>query len=87
VQVIVRTEHVDYWNYLGWTDPFSSPQFSARQSAYASKFLDGVYTPQLVVSGREQSLSAAMAASDIEKECHEQKIAFTISNVYTAGIW
>src|ERR1700722_12879190 len=49
VEVIVLSEHVDYWNSLGWTDPFSSAQFSARQSAYASKFhLDGVYTPQLV---------------------------------------
>jgi hypothetical protein len=52
VQAIAMEEHVDYWNQLGWTDPFSSAQFSERQNDYA-RFLggDGVYTPQMVVDG------------------------------------
>ena len=38
--------HVDYWNYIGWEDRFSSPEYSARQRRYArSKNLKTVYTP------------------------------------------
>ena len=45
--------HVDYWNYLGWTDPFSSKKFTYRQKEYAMSFRQsGVYTPQMVVQGR-----------------------------------
>lgn len=47
--------HVDYWNRLGWTDPFSSPTYSERQRAYADAMhLRGVYTPQMVVNGRQE---------------------------------
>src|SRR5262245_14690259 len=48
-EVIVLSEHVDYWNYIGWSDPFSSALFSARQRAYADAMeQDGIYTPQIV---------------------------------------
>jgi len=51
-QIVVLSEHVDYWNSLGWTDPFSSPQFSQRQAMYARALSDDSYTPQLVIDGR-----------------------------------
>ncbi|HVY30301.1 MAG TPA: DUF1223 domain-containing protein [Polyangiaceae bacterium] len=54
-RLIALELHVDYWNYLGWVDPFSDPVHAQRQSAYAKRFGEtGMYTPQLVVSGREQ---------------------------------
>jgi len=55
VEVIALGEHVDYWNHGGWADPFSSAQFSQRQSDYSSAFrLDSVYTPQIIVDGKAQ---------------------------------
>lgn len=53
--IVVLSEHVDYWNHIGWTDPFSSGTYSRRQGDYARRFrLDSVYTPQMVVDGRSQ---------------------------------
>ena len=48
--------HVDYWNYIGWTDPFSSPAFSARQRAYSSEWkARRIFTPCFVVNGTVDS--------------------------------
>ncbi|PJJ48107.1 DUF1223 domain-containing protein [Hymenobacter chitinivorans] len=52
VEVIALGQHVDYWNRLGWQDPFSSPQFTQRQRQYAAHFNTNSYTPQAVVNGR-----------------------------------
>ncbi len=54
VQLILLGEHVDYWNYIGWTDRFSSKQFSERQREYAKALHAEVYTPQMVIDGQEQ---------------------------------
>jgi hypothetical protein len=55
VEVIPLGFHVDYWNYLGWQDRFSSHAYSQRQEKYAARLaLDGPYTPQMVVNGSEQ---------------------------------
>src|SRR5882724_6894857 len=49
-EVIALEFHVDYWNYLGWSDPFSQAAFSARQRKRAQYMGNsGVYTPQMVV--------------------------------------
>jgi hypothetical protein len=51
--LILLGEHVDYWNYIGWTDRFSSKQFSERQGEYAKALHASVYTPQMVIDGRD----------------------------------
>jgi hypothetical protein len=55
IEVLALEEHVDYWNTLGWNDPYSSVDFSRRQEQYAVTLPDGgVYTPQMIVDGRAQ---------------------------------
>jgi hypothetical protein len=44
--------HVTYWNTLGWKDPFSFEEATQRQAAYAARFGDGSYTPEMVINGR-----------------------------------
>lgn len=53
-KVVALSYHVDYWNYLGWTDTLASKDNTARQYAYAKMFgRSGVYTPQAVLNGRD----------------------------------
>jgi len=53
-QIIVLSEHVDYWNYLGWSDPYSSAQFTQRQGMYTHES----YTPQMIIDGRTEVLGS-----------------------------
>ena len=51
--IIALSFHVDYWDYIGWKDPFASPQFTERQRGYARSLKQRyVYTPEMVVHGR-----------------------------------
>ena len=51
-QIIVVSEHVDYWNGLGWRDPFSSMEFTQRQEVFRRALGEPAkYTPQMVVDG------------------------------------
>jgi hypothetical protein len=51
-QLIVLSEHVDYWNHDGWEDPFSSALVTQRQEGYVRALrLDSAFTPQVVVNG------------------------------------
>lgn len=63
-QLIVGiSEHVTYWNNLGWNDPYSAPVFTDRQSAYVSRLSpEGPYTPQMVMNGRDQFVGSDSGA-------------------------
>jgi hypothetical protein len=63
LEVIPLGLHVDYWNYLGWTDRFASSAYTQRQSNYATRFhIQGPYTPQMVVDG-----STEFVGSDVRR--------------------
>ena len=64
VEIVGLSEHVDYWDRLGWRDPFSSPAFSARQSAYDAVVFRShrVYTPQLVIDGQLEAIGSDAGA-------------------------
>jgi hypothetical protein len=76
VQIVALEEHVDYWNHLGWKDPYSAAEFSQRQSDYSQVFgTDGVYTPQMVVDGQNEFVgSRSLAAREaIQKAANQPK--------------
>jgi hypothetical protein len=54
--------HVDYWNGLGWHDPYSTPLATQRQQHYAAQLHDEVYTPALVVNGARMVVGSDGAA-------------------------
>jgi len=68
--VVALSFHVDFWNHLGWSDPFSRADWSRRQEAYGRQFASALFTPEAVVGGTaailgsdEQALRAAIAAA------------------------
>jgi hypothetical protein len=76
VQIVALEEHVDYWNHLGWRDPYSASEFSERQNDYSHVFgTDGVYTPQMIVDGQREIVgSRSQAAREaIQKAAVEPK--------------
>ncbi len=80
-RVVVLSEHVDYWNHIGWVDPYSSRVFSARQERYAFRFrTEGPYTPQIVVDGRAELVGsdARSAESAIRDASRLPKVAIRI---------
>jgi hypothetical protein len=74
--VVGISEHVTYWNSLGWSDPFSSSVYTERQNAYSERFhLEGVYTPQMVINGAEQIVGSDRVAllRAVQKEEEEER--------------
>src|SRR5205085_11033347 len=61
--VVGLSEHVDYWNSLGWKDPYSDSLFTQRQEDYAAVVASGrVYTPQMIVAGSADVLGSNESA-------------------------
>ena len=59
VEVIALGFHVTYWDRLGWKDPFSLSEATDRQQQYSRVFgEDRIYTPQVVVDGREEMVGS-----------------------------
>src|ERR1700744_6367794 len=82
--VIALSEHVDYWNYEGWTDPYSSPVFSQRQEGYVKRFrLGDGYTPEMVINGAVEAVGsdAAKVRDAIAKAASEETFPVSISGV------
>jgi hypothetical protein len=72
-QIIALSEHVAYWNRLGWIDPFSAQMFSDRQDYYGDNLrLDEIFTPQIIVNGTQSALgndrAAVLAAIDTQSQ-------------------
>jgi hypothetical protein len=95
VQVIALSEHVDYWNRLGWKDPFSSAEFSRRQTDYARVLgAKDIYTPQMIVDGRVEfvgsklgtALEAISKAAGLPKANVSIAIKVSTPNSVTLGI-
>jgi hypothetical protein len=87
-QAIVLSEHVDYWDRLGWKDRFSSPLFTRRQENYAPMVnAKGPYTPQMVVDGEAEFVGsdAKRAADAIAKAARRPKADMKLSRT-AAGL-
>ena len=81
---IVLSEHVTYWNHLGWRDPFSSDESTDRQSAYvASMGLNSSYTPQMVVDGRYEFVGSDghAAVQALRRAATAEQVPVAISNL------
>ncbi len=83
VEVIALEQHVDYWNNLGWIDPFSSDFATIRQYAYAGELGNrNAYTPQMVIDGSKELVGGRerQARSLIEQAATEEKATVSITS-------
>jgi hypothetical protein len=103
VQIVALSEHVDYWDSLGWRDPYSSAVFTERQQTYAGRLRrSNIYTPQAVVDGRDDVLgsdedgirtAAARAAAgahgtiDVRRSANGVHVAVTLPQHHGAEVF
>jgi hypothetical protein len=83
-QLIVLSEHVTYWDQLGWKDPYSSRDVTDRQAAYVNRLkLASPYTPEMVVDGTTEFIgnNPGLAKDAIEKAFRVQKVSVHISGI------
>ena len=78
--VLALAFHVDYWDSLGWRDRFALPQSVKRQNTYAQNLhRSSVYTPQLVVDGREDDFRSDSRVVDRALNQHRDGVPVGLS--------
>jgi hypothetical protein len=85
LNVIPLAFHVDYWNYIGWKDPFSKVEFSNRQKKY-SKISNskGIYTPQIIINGKYETVGSR--ESEIRNKVSQELLVETKKNISVSKI-
>lgn len=87
--VFALSYHVDYWNYIGWKDPFSHARYTKRQSYYNQKLgYRGNYTPEAIINGKEHfvgSSSAKMYAKINKYKSQKAQNQIALNNVNRKG--
>ena len=88
-EIIVLSEHVNYWDHDGWKDPFSSDQLTERQSEYERMLgQGGVYTPQVILNGADvvnMANSAQQIKQTFDKAASLATVPVRISGVALAA--
>src|ERR1700735_862628 len=81
-EVVALEEHVDYWNHDGWNDPYSSAEWTERQTVYRTIFNQTEYTPQMIVDGQSQFVGSngREALVQIERSAHREQTDIAISS-------
>lgn len=73
-EVITLSYHVDYWDYIGWKDPFAKEAFTKKQRVYGSKFYSSsIYTPQVVVNGKEHFVGSQRSTMNTKLKSYLSK--------------
>jgi hypothetical protein len=87
--IVALSYHVDYWNYLGWKDPYSSAYYSARQKDYTERIGARTYTPQLVINGTKELVGSrrggVQAAVAQALETAKQSLSPTLTTSWRKG--
>jgi hypothetical protein len=84
VQLIVLSEHVDYWNHDGWKDPYSSSSLTERQTGYVRSLgLNTAYTPEMIVDGASELKASGIQQliQAFQKAASAPKIPVRISSL------
>jgi hypothetical protein len=86
-QLIVLSEHVDYWDHDGWKDPYSSPAFTERQAEYVHALgLKTPYTPQIIVDGAgELAANGPGVTETLRNAAALPKVSVRITSVTVQG--
>ncbi len=85
-KVVAQAFHVNYWDYIGWKDPFAAPVHTTRQRQIsAANRLDGIYTPQLVKNGvTTRSYQASIQSTEPARA--QLQLAQTAPDSYEASV-